>query len=130
LKLFNLTYKTNTTLGSKKTCWYCGHEERCTKDHFFPQSLGGRLKVYACCLCQGAKGRKTPLEWMEYVKHHPAIERKIADRILIATRGLWEKIKKGIDEKEVELLKQKSESGRVVPMPLNNTNGISHTIRL
>jgi hypothetical protein len=102
-----VNYKYNHTMGDKNICWYCGHQERCTKDHFYPQCLGGKLKVYACCLCQGSKGRKTPIEWLQYLDSHEAVNPKVASKIRKVVTALWSQIAASIDKNEVDELKRK-----------------------
>jgi hypothetical protein len=65
-------------LGNREKCWYCGAEGPTTGDHFYPKSLGGRLKVRACTSCNNAKADLTPLEWMKYLRQ---------------TRNRWSRIK-------------------------------------
>ena len=59
--------------GNRFKCWYCGNEERCTKDHFYPKSKGGTVTVYACLICQYSKKDLHPLDWLDYIKSHVAI---------------------------------------------------------
>lgn len=89
-------------LGNKGKCWYCGAEGRMTKDHFFPKSKDGRLRVYACEVCNKSKGSLTPLQWIfklqtnlkrqspESIIGRANIER-IA-RMIRATESLWNKV--------------------------------------
>ena len=55
------------TLGNKIKCWYCGSNGPTEGDHFYPKSLGGRLKVRSCIKCNREKGDLTPLEWINYL---------------------------------------------------------------
>lgn len=56
------------SLGNREKCWYCGSEGPTTGDHFYPKSLGGRLKVRSCISCNNQKADLTPLEWMNYLR--------------------------------------------------------------
>jgi 5-methylcytosine-specific restriction endonuclease McrA len=79
------------TKGNKFKCWYCGQDERCTKDHFYPKSHGGTLTVYACSVCQGSKGDMPPIVWLKYIKNHRAISDEAKKRIETAVISLIEK---------------------------------------
>ena len=57
------------TLGNHKKCWYCGADGETTADHFWPKSLGGRLKVRACAWCNRLKADRTPLEWITRIDY-------------------------------------------------------------
>ena len=89
------------SLGDNK-CWYCGDvlfPSTKTKDHFWPKSLGGRLKVCCCKNCNALKRNLTPNEFIKLMeklknKHpHYAPWQKRFDRIINATETLWEKVK-------------------------------------
>jgi len=80
------------TKGNKFKCWYCGQDEKCTKDHFLPKSKGGRIIVYACRVCQGSKGDMIPLNWLQYIQSHKAISEEAKKRIETAIVSLIEKI--------------------------------------
>lgn len=83
------------TRGSKNRCYYCGQEENCTADHFYPKSKGGKLKVYACGLCQRTKANMTPDEFVEYIRDHVAIDTDSVVRITHAVRSLIRLINRG-----------------------------------
>ena len=74
--------------GNKNKCYYCGQIEKCTSDHFHPKSKGGRLKVYACGLCQRTKADMTPTQFVEYIKGHIAINEEAKIRITYSIRSL------------------------------------------
>ena len=74
--------------GSRHKCYYCGHEEECTADHFYPKSKGGRLKVYACGLCQRTKADMTPEQFVAYINNHVAIDPSARIRITHSIRSL------------------------------------------
>ena len=74
--------------GNKNKCYYCGQEEECTTDHFYPKSKGGRLKVYACGLCQRTKKDMTPEQFINYMKNHVAIDETVKLRIIYSIRSL------------------------------------------
>jgi hypothetical protein len=79
--------------GNKWKCWYCGNEERCTKDHFYPKSKKGRTMVYACAVCQGSKKSLHPLEWLKYIQGHVAITDEAKQRISNAVTSLHLQLK-------------------------------------
>jgi len=79
------------TKGNKHKCYYCGNEEPCTKDHFYPKSKGGRLCVYACGICQASKKDLHPLEWLRYIINHTAITDEAKQRIKTAVTTLHNK---------------------------------------
>jgi len=74
--------------GRQDKCWYCGQEEKCTKDHFYPKSTGGRTIVYACRICQGAKGDLMPDKFIEYINQHDLISDEKKERVRIAVLSL------------------------------------------
>jgi hypothetical protein len=88
---------------SKNKCYYCGQEEKCTADHFYPKSKGGRLKVYACKLCQRTKGDMTPEQFVTYINNHIAIDPGSRTRITYSIRSLISLINRG----ELELYNDK-----------------------
>jgi hypothetical protein len=79
------------TKGNANKCWYCGQEEVCTKDHFVPRSKGGKIKVYACRLCQRTKGHMMPLEWLEYITSHIVVRDDLKERIKTSILSLLNK---------------------------------------
>jgi hypothetical protein len=74
--------------GNIDICYYCGQEERCTVDHFYPKSKGGKLKVYACRLCQRTKADMLPEQYINYIENHIAIDSDVKIRIITAIRSL------------------------------------------
>jgi len=74
--------------GRPDKCWYCGQEEKCTKDHFYPKSKGGNVTVYACRICQAAKGDLMPDKFVEYIEQHVLIKEEIKQRIHTAVYSL------------------------------------------
>jgi 5-methylcytosine-specific restriction endonuclease McrA len=90
----SLISRFNYTKGNKNKCFYCGQEEECTKDHFFPKSKKGRIMVYACQLCQGAKKDLLPMEFVKYIENHLAVRFEIKERIKIAVTSLLEILEK------------------------------------
>lgn len=53
-------------LGKHIQCSYCGrfiHEKKLTRDHVYPKSKQGLIKVPACNDCNIAKEDKLPIEW-------------------------------------------------------------------
>ena len=74
--------------GNKYKCYYCGQKERCTSDHFYPKSKGGKLRVYACKLCQQTKSDMLPGQYMDYINNHVAINSKTKVRITTAIKSL------------------------------------------
>lgn len=91
-----VTVLTPHMLGVKSKCWYCGQHETCTRDHFYPISRGGRLKVWACELCQRTKAHRTPLEWIAYIAGHGAIDNAARGRIIQNTIRLWNEIEDSV----------------------------------
>lgn len=73
-------------------CFYCGTLERCTHDHFIPQSKGGTRTVPACAVCQMTKRDMMPLDFAEYMEKHPAIKQSAARRIREAVNFLLKTI--------------------------------------
>jgi hypothetical protein len=89
------------TLGNKTKCWYCGCEGDMTKDHFWPKSMGGLLKVYCCQKDNRAKGNKLPKEWIQFINSKLIIEDNPDEIIRLrrmkrATSTLWNKVKDSI----------------------------------
>ena len=77
------------TRGNKYKCYYCGNIEKCTKDHFYPKSKGGRFTVYACQLCQCSKKDMCPTEWASvYIAKHVAITPESKQRIRCSVESL------------------------------------------
>jgi len=74
--------------GRPDKCWYCGQEEKCTIDHFYPKSMGGTVKVYACKICQAAKGNLMPDKFIEYIEQHTLIKDEKKERISTAVYSL------------------------------------------
>lgn len=85
--------------GNKNKYYYCGQSEKCTSDHFFPKSKGGRLKVYACGLCQRTKSNMTPEQFIKYINDHIAIREESKGRIIYSIRSLMDLINR--DELEI-----------------------------
>ena len=83
------------TRGSKNKCYYCGQDERCTADHFYPKSKGGKLKVYACALCQRTKADLQPEQFIKYINNHVAISDESKIRITQSIRSLISLINRG-----------------------------------
>lgn len=77
--------------GNPNKCYYCGNLEKCTKDHFYPKSKGGKLMVYACKVCQGSKKDLDPTDWASnYISTHIAITSESKQRIRVAVDSLIE----------------------------------------
>lgn len=97
----NLGVYTSKTLGGKH-CYYCGIElyenVNKSKDHFWPKSLGGTLKVYCCLTCNALKKNMTP---MGFVKHLRNLKKHTKDKFFInkldrmikSTTDLWSRVK-------------------------------------
>ncbi len=92
------------TIGGKH-CYYCGIELyegiNKSKDHFWPKSLGGRLKVRCCKSCNTMKKNFTPEGFIAHLQSLKKLnpDRYFSlklDRMIFATQGLWRKIKKSI----------------------------------
>ena len=79
--------------GRPDKCWYCGQEEKCTVDHFYPKSIGGTVKVYACKICQAAKGDLMPDEFVAYMNQHTLIKDEMKERINTAVYSLMDQTK-------------------------------------
>ena len=88
------------SLGDDK-CWYCGIQlsnNTKSKDHFWPKSMGGRLKVACCKNCNGMKKNLTPKEFIRHLKYmkgkHPdhAPWQKKFDRMIHSTMSLWNRV--------------------------------------
>ena len=115
-------FKGRTVLSFNK-CYYCGEEgteeAQLTKDHFYPESKGGRLKVQACYSCNQEKKDMTPEEWISYLQQKLAkVEDKFVNynerirlrRMVRKSQQLWDKTKwslilkheKMIPKKEIE----------------------------
>jgi len=105
-------------LGNESKCWYCGcylsHSNK-TTDHFLPKHLGGRLHVYCCKACNKLKKDLTPLEFINKLKNLKNIspmmflwqnpDYKVKpdfDRMINATKTLWDKIDKELIKRENE----------------------------
>jgi len=99
------------TLGNRYKCWYCGEEGETTGDHFYPKSLGGRLKVRSCKKCNSEKDDLTPQEWINHlrlIRNHwkgnkikslqEQADAKIAriDRMINASLTLWLRVKHSV----------------------------------
>ncbi len=74
--------------GNPNKCWYCGQEEKCTKEHFYPKFKGGNIIVYACKICQAAKGSLMPDEFVTYIEQHILIKEEKKERIRTAVYSL------------------------------------------
>jgi len=74
--------------GNPNKCWYCGQEEECTKEHFYPKSQGGNIIVYACRICQAAKGDLMPDKFVMYMNQHILIKDEKKERISTAVFSL------------------------------------------
>ena len=89
------------SIGNFDKCWYCGVDCKTTADHFWPKSLGGRLKVRACANCNREKKGLTPNGWAKYLKGQRDKFEKTGfkhlvikyDRMITATESLWERVK-------------------------------------
>lgn len=99
------------SLGNREKCWYCGAEGPTTGDHFYPKSLGGRLKVRSCIPCNSDKADLTPLEWMNYLRimrgrwqrnkatcleGQAKYEIEKLDRMIRATLTLWLRVRHSV----------------------------------
>lgn len=102
------------TLGKGTECYYCGTEERCTKDHFVPKRAGGKVMVWACLICQRSKGGMMPLEWLEYIKRHAAILPAIKKKIEGAVVALWARLDE--TKKELKPVMHKKDKQRPVKL--------------
>lgn len=92
------------TLGNKTKCWYCGCVGVMTKDHFWPKSMGGLLKVYCCREHNRAKGDKLPKEWIQLINSKISDEDNPDEIIRLrrmkrATLTLWRKVRDSIYQK-------------------------------
>ncbi len=107
----NLSVFDNRTLGNTEKCWYCGAEGHTNADHFYPKSLGGKLKVRSCKNCNCDKADLTPLEWMNYLRlkrgrwqrnkvksleSQAKFEIKKLDRMIKASLTLWLRVKHSV----------------------------------
>lgn len=79
------------TIGRSICCFYCGNLEQCTKDHFWPRKDSGRIKVWACRVCQGSKGHLQPLEWVLYLESHALINKQHVNRVRKSVETFIEK---------------------------------------
>lgn len=77
------------TRGNKNKCYYCGVEEKCTKDHFIPKSRGGNYTVYACSYCQETKLNLYPLNWIDIIKWEKLYDEQTIERIKRAVFSLY-----------------------------------------
>jgi hypothetical protein len=75
--------------GNQYKCYYCGTEEKCTKDHFYPKSKGGKYLVWACHSCQRHKSNLLPLDWLEKIDR-TRMPQDAKDRIRTAVTTLIE----------------------------------------
>jgi len=95
-------------LGGDK-CWYCGCKLtpwNKTSDHFWPECLGGRLKVSCCRNCNSLKGTLTPvgfIDMLKLLKENGQYNAAKIDRMINATQTLWDRI----DKQDLKLLKVK-----------------------
>lgn len=65
------------TYGNRNKCFYCGSKKQ-SLDHFYPKSLGGKLKVPCCLECNRKKGCLIPEKWVDLMKTDlPKYSRKI-----------------------------------------------------
>ncbi|MBA7539152.1 hypothetical protein ES705_31431 [subsurface metagenome] len=76
--------------GNPNKCWYCGQEEKCTKEHFYPKSMGGSIIIYACRICQAAKGDLMPNKFVEYIEQHDLIREEKKQRIRTSVYSLMD----------------------------------------
>jgi hypothetical protein len=108
LKEKRLSIYNPITLGNKYKCWYCGEDGFTNADHFFPKSLGGRIKVRSCIRCNSEKADLTPSGWMDYLRSYiirlqknkiksldEFCKKEIprTERMIIATQTLWKRVK-------------------------------------
>jgi hypothetical protein len=113
-----LTIYTPRTLGNPQKCWYCGKQGATEGDHFYPRSLGGRLKVRSCIPCNRTKADLTPLEWIARIDQllqackggqgcdagtfirsncdAGCYQRKVLKRMRHATATLWNRVKQTV----------------------------------
>lgn len=105
----DLSVYESKTLGDKH-CWYCGtwlFDGIRTKDHFWPRSRGGRLKVQCCRNCNGMKDHRTPLAFIAFINELKASNtakyscfEEGFNRIINATQTLWDRVKWSIENKK------------------------------
>ena len=66
--------------GRPFSCWWCKRQlesttsmssTRATRDHVFPECMGGKRKVWACHTCNNLKGAMLPAEWAVFMDKHP-----------------------------------------------------------
>lgn len=105
----HLSILSTGVLGEKDKCYYCCAIGKTTKDHFYPSSLGGVLKVHACKKCNEQKANKTPLEWVAYLKNtineipNIPINEFILKKLTYSIRktiNLWNRIKWSVEDKQ------------------------------
>lgn len=77
------------TFGSKHKCGYCGQDETCTRDHFIPKSLGGKVMVWACEICQGTKKNYMPHEWVAYLRNHILFDKVMVDVVEAVVKSIY-----------------------------------------
>lgn len=75
-------------IGDKNKCTYCGKEELCTRDHFFPKSRGGRILVWACRECNYHKQNLMPKAWIDGVIYHGVWSKNKKERIINSVQEL------------------------------------------
>jgi hypothetical protein len=62
-----LSIYSKVTIGKNYKCYYCHRKGYTNKDHFYPKSQGGKLKVRSCKECNSLKGDSTPIEWLKII---------------------------------------------------------------
>lgn len=88
-------------------CWYCGkyipfHSKKRTKDHFWPKSRKGKLRVVCCLDCNRLKKDLLPHQFLAYLKKQKANDPENAQkygRMITATKSLWELVKWSVPER-------------------------------
>jgi len=86
--------------GNQYKCYYCGTEEKCTKDHFYPKSKGGKYLVWACRFCQSSKGNKMPINWLMYINNLNILTNEAKLQINKAVNSLIEVLPDNLPERQ------------------------------
>jgi hypothetical protein len=89
--------------GNPYRCYYCGRDETCTKDHFFPKSMSSpkdrriieilypgisNVLLYSCRRCQRIKANYLPHEFLRRINEINTYTPLEVQRINTAIRSL------------------------------------------
>jgi hypothetical protein len=96
--------------GNPYRCYYCGKDEACTKDHFFPKSMSSpkdrrlieilypgvpNILLYSCKRCQRIKANYLPHEFLKRIEGINTYTHYEVQRINTAIKSLVKLLKDG-----------------------------------